>query len=128
MWQQDQSHQVLKCPMMLIRFMLPSAYRSKSILSDAKISQNNELILRTAENKIIAFIIPPTSFAQTSIFSSIKRFFVASDDEHEVQNTQPKVLNIAWLGLVAFVMFLFLWAASFYEAEFGRVDEVGAGE
>lgn len=86
----------LETLMVTNQFMLPRAYRSKSILSDAKISQNNELILRTAENKIIAFIIPPTSFAQTSIFSSIKRFFVASDDEHEVQNTQPKVLDIAW--------------------------------
>lgn len=75
------------------QFILPGDYRNNPILSDAKISKENELLLRTAPNQITAFAIPSTGSGD-GIFSSVQRFFTANSDD--AQNTEPKVLDIAW--------------------------------
>ena len=75
------------------KFMLPTSYRNNSILSNVKISQNNELVLRT-DNQVVALVIPSASSAVTSFFSKVQSFFTR--DNMEVINKDIEVLNIAW--------------------------------
>ncbi|NMM39915.1 hypothetical protein [Pseudoalteromonas arctica] len=77
------------------QFILPGDYRNNPILSDAKLSKQNELLLRTAPNQVTAFLIPSSGSGRGSeIFSSVQRFFTTSSDD--TQNTEPQVLDIAW--------------------------------
>lgn len=77
------------------QFILPGDYRNNPILSDAKLSQQNELLLRTAPSQVTAFLIPSSgSGGGDDIFSSVQRFFTTSSND--IQNTEPQVLDIAW--------------------------------
>ncbi|MFP3349940.1 hypothetical protein R0K04_00835 [Pseudoalteromonas sp. SIMBA_153] len=77
------------------QFILPDDYRNNPILSDAKFSKQNELLLRTAPNQVTAFFIPSSDSGRgDGIFSSVQRFFSTSSDDN--QSTQPQVLDIAW--------------------------------
>ncbi|MBE0380402.1 hypothetical protein [Pseudoalteromonas prydzensis] len=77
------------------QFILPGDYRNNPILSDAKLSKQNELLLRTAPNQVTAFLIPSSgSGGGDGIFSSVQRFFTTGSDD--TQNTEPQVLDIAW--------------------------------
>lgn len=77
------------------QFILPGDYRNNPILSDAKLSKQNELLLRTAPNQVTAFLIPSSgSDGGDDIFSSVQRFFTTSSGD--TQNTEPQVLDIAW--------------------------------
>lgn len=74
------------------QFMLPTSYRNNSILSNAKISQNNELVLRT-ENQVVALVIPSAPSSVTNFFSNVQSFFIESTSD---DNAAPKVLDVAW--------------------------------
>ena len=75
-------------------FAIPTAYQRSSILTNAKISENNELILRTDEDQLVAFVIPPTNSSVDKFLNTMKS--VLRVDHNVTQKVQPKQLDIAW--------------------------------